>query len=47
MIRPLKNTEDWIKDKFKKNPEYVQANTKALQAGYNFGEMTEDFHNTL
>ncbi len=41
--RPLKNTEDWIKDKFKKNPEYIQANTKALQAGYNFGEMTEIF----
>lgn len=41
--RPLKNTENWIKDKFRKNPEYIQANTKALQAGYNFGEMTEVF----
>jgi 2-oxoglutarate ferredoxin oxidoreductase subunit alpha len=41
--RPLKNTEDWIKGKFKSNPEYVEANTKALQAGYNFGEMTEVF----
>lgn len=41
--RPLKNTEDWIKDKFSKKPEYVDANTKALQAGYNFGEITEVF----
>ena len=41
--RPLKNTEDWIKEKFSKNPEYIEANTKALQAGYNFGEMTEVF----
>ena len=41
--RPLKNTEDWIKDKFSKKQEYVDANTKALQAGYNFGEITEVF----
>ena len=41
--RPLKNTEDWIKQKFSKKPEYIEANTKALQAGYNFGEMTEIF----
>jgi len=41
--RPLKNTEDWIKDKFKNKPEYVEANTKALQAGHKFGEMTEVF----
>jgi len=41
--RPLKNTEEWIKDKFKNKPEYVEANTKALQAGHKFGEMTEVF----
>lgn len=41
--RPLKNTQDWIKEKFSKNPEYIEANTKALQAGYNFGEITEVF----
>jgi 2-oxoglutarate/2-oxoacid ferredoxin oxidoreductase subunit alpha len=41
--RPLSNTEEWIKDKFKKHPEYIEANTKALQAGFNFGEMTEIF----
>ena len=41
--RPLKNTEDWIKDKFKKNPEYIEANTRALHAGFNFGDVTELF----
>lgn len=41
--RPLKNTEDWIKDKFKNKPEYVEANTRALHAGHKFGEMTEVF----
>ncbi len=41
--RPLNNTEEWIKSKFKNKPEYVEANTKALQAGHKFGEMTEIF----
>lgn len=41
--RPLTNTESWISDKFKSKPEYVEANTKALRAGFNFGEMTEVF----
>jgi 2-oxoglutarate ferredoxin oxidoreductase subunit alpha len=41
--RPLKNTEDWIQEKFKKNPEFIKANTLALQAGHKFGEMTEVF----
>jgi len=41
--RPVKNTEDWIKIKFKNKPELIDANTKALQAGANFGEMTELF----
>jgi 2-oxoglutarate ferredoxin oxidoreductase subunit alpha len=41
--RPLNNTEEWIKSKFKSKPEYVEANTKALQAGHKFGEMTEIF----
>lgn len=41
--RPVENTLDWIKDKFKKHPQFVDANTKALHAGYNFGEMTEAF----
>jgi 2-oxoglutarate ferredoxin oxidoreductase subunit alpha len=41
--RPIQNTVDWIQQKFKKNPEFVDANTKALNAGYNYGEMTEVF----
>ena len=41
--RPIINTEDWIKIKFKNKPELIDANTKALRAGANFGEMTELF----
>jgi 2-oxoglutarate ferredoxin oxidoreductase subunit alpha len=41
--RPIQNTIDWIQDKFKKSPQFVDANTKALHAGFNFGEMTEAF----
>jgi 2-oxoglutarate ferredoxin oxidoreductase subunit alpha len=41
--RPIQNTVDWIQDKFKKSPQFVDANTKALHAGFNFGEMTEAF----
>ena len=41
--RPIKNTEDWIKTKFINKPDLIDANTKALQAGANFGEMTELF----
>ena len=41
--RPIDPTVDWIKQKFKKAPEYIDANEKALKAGFNFGEMTEIF----
>jgi 2-oxoglutarate ferredoxin oxidoreductase subunit alpha len=41
--RPIENTVAWIEDKFKKKPEFVEANTKALHAGYNFGDVTEAF----
>jgi 2-oxoglutarate/2-oxoacid ferredoxin oxidoreductase subunit alpha len=41
--RPLEQTLDWIKAKFKSKPEFIEANEKALKAGYNFGEMTEAF----
>jgi 2-oxoglutarate ferredoxin oxidoreductase subunit alpha len=41
--RPIENTVKWIEEKFKKKPEFIDANTKALNAGYNFGEMTEAF----
>lgn len=41
--RPIENTIKWIEEKFKKKPEYVEANTLALTAGYNFGDITEAF----
>jgi 2-oxoglutarate ferredoxin oxidoreductase subunit alpha len=41
--RPLEQTLDWIKSKFKIKPEFIDANEKALKAGFNFGEMTEAF----
>jgi 2-oxoglutarate/2-oxoacid ferredoxin oxidoreductase subunit alpha len=41
--RPISQTIDWIRNKFKNKPEFVDANEKALKAGYNFGEMTEVF----
>jgi 2-oxoglutarate/2-oxoacid ferredoxin oxidoreductase subunit alpha len=41
--RPVSQTVDWIHKKFSKNPEFIDANEKALKAGYNFGEMTEVF----
>ncbi|MBX9578775.1 MAG: 2-oxoacid:acceptor oxidoreductase subunit alpha [Gemmataceae bacterium] len=39
--RSLDPTLKWIKDKFGKNPQYVDANSRALRAGYNYGETVE------
>jgi 2-oxoglutarate/2-oxoacid ferredoxin oxidoreductase subunit alpha len=39
--RPLEPTLKWIRDKFGKNPAVLEANTRTLKAGYNFGETTE------
>jgi 2-oxoglutarate ferredoxin oxidoreductase subunit alpha len=41
--RPIENTLNWIKEKFGKRPELVEGNTKALKAGYFFGDTTEIF----
>jgi len=41
--RPMDMTLNWIKEKFGKNPDLVEANTRALNAGYNFGETAEMF----
>lgn len=41
--RPLDTTINWIHQKFAKKPEYVEANEKALKAGYDFGDNTEIF----
>ena len=39
--RSLDPTVKWIRSKFGKNPAVLEANTRALKAGYNFGETTE------
>jgi len=37
--RPLEPTLDWLKEKFAKKPELIEANSRALKAGYNHGEL--------
>ncbi|MFQ5913234.1 MAG: 2-oxoacid:acceptor oxidoreductase subunit alpha [Nitrospinota bacterium] len=41
--RPVENTIGWIKARFKNRPEIVEANLRAFQSGYHFGENTEIF----
>ncbi|MGQ0632974.1 MAG: 2-oxoacid:acceptor oxidoreductase subunit alpha [Planctomycetaceae bacterium] len=41
--RDRKPTEDYISDKFKKNPTIVEANLRALRGGANYGFSTEAF----
>jgi len=41
--RPMDQTVNWLKSKFKNKPEFIESNELALKAGYNFGEMTEMF----
>ncbi|MBT3796619.1 MAG: 2-oxoacid:acceptor oxidoreductase subunit alpha [Candidatus Marinimicrobia bacterium] len=41
--RPLESTKKWLGVKFAKKPEIVEANIRALDAGYNYGETTEIF----
>ena len=42
--RPLETTLAFIEKKFAKKPAVVEANTRALKAGYYYGENTEVFH---
>jgi 2-oxoglutarate ferredoxin oxidoreductase subunit alpha len=39
--RSLEPTLRWIREKFAKNPAVLEANTRTLKAGYNYGETTE------
>jgi 2-oxoglutarate ferredoxin oxidoreductase subunit alpha len=39
--RPIEPTEAWVEDKFKKNPKVIEANKRALRAGWNYAETTE------
>ena len=41
--RPTESTVGEIKTKFAKRPEIAEANIRAFQAGYAFGETTESF----
>lgn len=36
-------TEDWVRQKFAKNPSIVEANMRALKAGRSYGDSTEAF----
>jgi 2-oxoglutarate ferredoxin oxidoreductase subunit alpha len=42
--RTLDTTIKWATDRFKRNPEILEANLRALKAGYAFGETAELFH---
>ena len=39
--RPMDSTKKWLGVKFAKKPEIVEANIRAMDAGYNYGETTE------
>ena len=41
--RPLENTVRFYQTKFAKMPDVVEANTRALKAGYNYGDTIEAF----
>jgi len=41
--RPTEGTVDFLKKKFASKPELLRANTIAFEAGWSFGETTEDF----
>jgi 2-oxoglutarate ferredoxin oxidoreductase subunit alpha len=41
--RPLEPTIDWLNQKFKSKPDIIEANIRALNAGYNYGDTAEIF----
>jgi len=43
--RPIENTLEFLRTKFKKNEAVMNANIKVLNAGWNYGETTEMFAN--
>lgn len=44
--RNMDNTLQFLKDKFGKKPEIFESNSRALKAGYHFGDTTETFTTT-
>ncbi len=41
--RPIETTVNWLQEKFSSKPEILEANTRVLKAGWNYGETTEIF----
>ena len=41
--RPLDATESWLKKKFAGKDAVIEANTRAMHAGYNYADTTELF----
>ncbi len=41
--RDMENTIGFLREKFGKKPDIMESNVKVLQAGYNFGDTTEQF----
>lgn len=41
--RDPRPTEQWVREKFAKKPEIVEANLRALRGGMNYGDSTESF----
>ncbi len=41
--RPIESTEQWIRTKFKKSPDLIEANLRSLHSGYNYGDTAELF----
>jgi 2-oxoglutarate ferredoxin oxidoreductase subunit alpha len=41
--RPIEKTLQWLESKFKKKPEILEANQRALKSGFYYGETTEIF----
>lgn len=42
--RDMEVSKTFIKEKFKKRPDLIDANIKSMEAGYNFGETSETFN---
>jgi len=41
--RPMEHTLNMLRDKFKHEPDIMEANMRTLKAGYNYGDTTETF----
>jgi len=44
--RPIRTSENFVREKFARKPDIAEANVLALKAGWNYGETTEAFGTT-